>query len=153
MRFPTMWYALQPSLRSACAYAQSDLSLCLSLEYTMTVKLLTKQHLVFLGLKGGCTGSSESTLVKMPHVAAQIQLTVFRKYNTCRHHTPGRAIASHGNRYRHNLVRCRGPAHLVGDGPSLCTHEIKVHLSHTKETSSLGPRQWRRSMYCKKDLA
>ena len=29
------------SLRSACAYAQSDQSLCFSLEYSMTVKLLT----------------------------------------------------------------------------------------------------------------
>ena len=33
----------------------------------MTVKILTKHHLEFLSLKGGCTGSSESTLVKMPH--------------------------------------------------------------------------------------
>ena len=33
----------------------------------MSVKLLTKHHLGFLILKGGCTGSSESTLVKMPH--------------------------------------------------------------------------------------
>ena len=33
----------------------------------MSVKLLTKHHLVFLSLKGGCTGSSESTHVKMPH--------------------------------------------------------------------------------------
>ena len=33
----------------------------------MTVKLLTEQHLEFLSLKGGCTGSSKSTLVKMPH--------------------------------------------------------------------------------------
>ena len=33
----------------------------------MTVKLLTKLHLEFLNLKGGCTGSSESTLVKIPH--------------------------------------------------------------------------------------
>ena len=33
----------------------------------MIVKLLTERHLVFLSLKGGCTGSSESTLVKMPH--------------------------------------------------------------------------------------
>ena len=31
----------------------------------MIVKLLTERHLVFLSLKGGCTGSSESTLVKM----------------------------------------------------------------------------------------
>ena len=30
----------------------------------MTVKLLTDQHLEFLSLKGDCTGSSESTLVK-----------------------------------------------------------------------------------------
>ena len=43
----------------------------------MIVKLLTEQHLQFLSLKGGCTGWSESTLVKMPHcwkshVTAQI---------------------------------------------------------------------------------
>ena len=33
----------------------------------MSVKLLTEHHFGFLSLKGGCTGSSESTLVKMPH--------------------------------------------------------------------------------------
>ena len=33
----------------------------------MTVKLLTEHNLELLSLKGGCTGSSESTLVKMPH--------------------------------------------------------------------------------------
>ena len=38
-------------LRPACAYTQSDQSLCLSLEYSMTVKPLTEQHLVFLNLK------------------------------------------------------------------------------------------------------
>ena len=57
----------QQSLRSVCAYAQSDQSLCLSLEYSLTVKLLTKHHLEVLSLKGGCTGLFESTLVKMPH--------------------------------------------------------------------------------------
>ena len=31
------------------------------------VKLLTEHHLELLSLKGGCTGLSESTLVKMPH--------------------------------------------------------------------------------------
>ena len=44
----------------------------------MTVKLLTEHHLEFLSLKGGFTGSTESTLVKMPHcwksdVAAHMQ--------------------------------------------------------------------------------
>ena len=33
----------------------------------MIVKLLTEHHLVFLSFKGGCTGSSKSTLDKMPH--------------------------------------------------------------------------------------
>ena len=53
----------------------------------MTVKLLTEHHMKFLNLKGGCTGSSESTLVKMPrcwksHVTAQLafsfHLVVYR---------------------------------------------------------------------------
>ena len=43
----------------------------------MTVKLLTEHHLGFLSFKGGCTGLSESTLVKMAqcwksHVTAQV---------------------------------------------------------------------------------
>ena len=33
----------------------------------MSVKLLTEYHLEFLSLKGEYTGSSESTLVNMPH--------------------------------------------------------------------------------------
>ena len=55
----------QQSLRPACAYAQPDQSLCLSLEYSMIVKLLTERHLEFLSITGGCRGPSESTLVKM----------------------------------------------------------------------------------------
>ena len=43
----------------------------------MTAKLLTKLHLRFLSLKGGCTGSSESILVEIPqrwksHVTANL---------------------------------------------------------------------------------
>ena len=33
----------------------------------MIVKLLTERHLKFQSIIGGCTGSHESTLVKMPH--------------------------------------------------------------------------------------
>ena len=45
----------------------------------MNVKLLTEQYLEFLSLTGGCTGSSESTLVKIPncwksHVTAHIRV-------------------------------------------------------------------------------
>ena len=69
-------------LRPACAYAQSDQNLCLSFEYSMSVKRLTEHHLEFLSLTGGFTGLSESTLVKMPHcwkshVTAQIYLDWF----------------------------------------------------------------------------
>ena len=75
----------QQKLRSACAYAQSDQSLCKSLEYYITVQLLTEHHLEFLSLKGGSTGSSESTLVKMSHcwkshVAAQFVCNTVELY-------------------------------------------------------------------------
>ena len=58
----------------------------------MIVKLLTEHHLAFLSFKGGCTGSSESTLVKMSncwksHAAAQIIIVGFavryRLMRTC----------------------------------------------------------------------
>ena len=57
----------QQSLRSACTYAPSDQRLCQTLDYSMSVKLLTEHNLEFLRLKGGCIASSESTLVRMPH--------------------------------------------------------------------------------------
>ena len=49
----------------------------------MSVKLLTEHRLEFVGLKADCTGSSESTLVKMPycwksHVAAQFMSRCLR---------------------------------------------------------------------------
>ena len=47
----------------------------------MIVKLLTEHHLEFLSLIEGCTGSSESTLVKMSncwksHAMAAIKLSM-----------------------------------------------------------------------------
>ena len=51
MSFPTMWY-VRPLL---------------VLEYSLNIKLLNEHNLEFLSLKGGCTGSSESIHVKMPH--------------------------------------------------------------------------------------
>ena len=78
MRSTTMRYVRPAKAHISCAYAQSDQSLCTSLE----VKLLTEQHLEFLNLKGGYTGSYESTLVKMPQcwkskVVAQLNMTYF----------------------------------------------------------------------------
>ena len=76
----------QQRLRPACAYAQSDQSLCLSLECSISVKLPTDHHLMFLILTGGCTGSSESSNVKMPlcwksRVAAPICLVLSRQFS------------------------------------------------------------------------
>ena len=70
-----MWYVgpakRQISLR-ICTVCSEPL---LVAEYSMSVKLLTEHRLEFVSLKGGCTGSSESTLVKMPHcVAAQFMI-------------------------------------------------------------------------------
>ena len=52
----------QQSLRSACAYAQSDQTFCWSLEYSISVKLLTEHHLKFLAYKGGCTRQAPLSL-------------------------------------------------------------------------------------------
>ena len=62
MGFPTMWY-VRPCL-----------SLCLSPEYSMTVRLLTEHHLEFLSLKVGYTGSSESTLAKCHIVGNHVSM-------------------------------------------------------------------------------
>ena len=80
MRFPTMWY-MRPAKAQTSYIRQSNHSLCQSLEYSITVKLLAEQHLEFLSLKGGYTGSFESIHVKMPHcwqylIAAHITLPI-----------------------------------------------------------------------------
>ena len=57
----------QRGLRSACVYAQFGQSLCLSLECSMTARLLSDRHLEFLSLRGGCAGSCGSAFVRVPH--------------------------------------------------------------------------------------
>ena len=60
----------------------------------MIVKLLTEHVLEFLSLKGVCTGSSESTLVKVPrcwksHAMAQMLLPFSQmQINRSNIHTP-----------------------------------------------------------------
>ena len=54
----------------------------------MIVKLLTTQHLELLSLTGGCRGSSEHTLVKMPHCwkshdTAQLLFTIVHGLFCC----------------------------------------------------------------------
>ena len=68
----------------------------------MIVKLPTEHHLKFLSLKGGCRGSSESTLVKISncwksHAAAQLFKNTYKL--NCLH------LASYkDNNYTQNIV-------------------------------------------------
>ena len=72
-----MWYVRK---------AKPQISLCQSLDYSISVKQLTEHHLELLSLKGGCIGSSESTLVKLPHcwkishVATKIYFIIISGY-------------------------------------------------------------------------
>ena len=49
------------------AHTHSLIRAFASFKYSMTVKLLMEQHLEFLSIMGGCTGSSEFIHVKIPH--------------------------------------------------------------------------------------
>ena len=66
----------QQRLRSACAYAQSDQSLCSSLEYSTSVKLLTEHHLEFLNLKwSACTyAQSDQSLCSSLEYSTSVKL-------------------------------------------------------------------------------
>ena len=76
----------QQSLRLACTYMQSDQSLRLSLDYSMSVQLLTEHPFEFLSLNGGCTGSSVSTYVKIPHCwKSDVTVTREQKNNVSFH--------------------------------------------------------------------
>ena len=46
----------------------------------MSAKLLAEHRLEFVSLKGGCTGLSESTLVKMPHCVAAHDILASSRY-------------------------------------------------------------------------
>ena len=86
----------QQSLRSACTYAQSDQSLCLSLEYSMSVKQLAEHHLTFLSLKGGSKGSSESTLEKY-HIVGSHMSQLIMEFRPQEMSTPGFTIMKEGS--------------------------------------------------------
>ena len=71
MRFPTISKAPdQPAHMHSLVRAFAS-----RVNIHRNVKLLTEHRLEFVSLKGGYTGSSESTLIRMPHcVAAQFMI-------------------------------------------------------------------------------
>ena len=75
----------------------------------MSVKLLTEHRLKFVSLKGGCTGSSESTLVIMPHcVAAQFMIYWLRAdvYDTL-----GKRRKNSDKYHKSSFHACSAPFH------------------------------------------
>ena len=99
----------------------------------MIVKLLTEHHLEFLSLKGGCRGSSESTLVKMSicwksHATAHISVMISQ---------PSFDMAMHGP-IQDSLPFSLTPE-LPGGGV-IPNHHLQtiypVELTHRKTTGS-----------------
>ena len=95
----------------------------------MIVKLLTEHHLEFLNLKGGCTGSSESTHVKMPHCwkshATALLLNSFQS-------SPAHVL-NLANRF-HLYALCRQYFFLIIRNPyslDLCLQDLKLYSQHT----------------------
>ena len=75
----------------------------------MSVKLLAEHNLEFLSLKGGCTGSSESTLVKMlhcrkSHVMAHVQTFAHLNEIMCREKIPITTDKGQGHSGRSNVT-------------------------------------------------
>ena len=72
----------QLKLQPACAQAQSDQSLSWSLEYFMTVKLLTEQHTEFLSLKKATQAHLSLHLSKCHIVGNFMSLLIYECLNT-----------------------------------------------------------------------
>ena len=128
----------QQSLRSACAYAQSDQSLCLLLEYTMIVKLLTEHHLEYLTLKGGCRGWSESTHIKMPHCCIPHALALFIAVNSSKHLAYSYRF-TYSDVYRHCSGKPRQLRDCVQLGRLKCGQYQHVQICLFRKLPTLGP--------------
>ena len=141
----------QQSLR----YVQSDQSLCLSLEYSMSVKLLKEQHLEFLSLKGGCTRACQNaTLVELifkslyvyriylprsamsglPGQVCILSCVFMKTYPTCKIHR----FAYFSSYFGHTTLRIQNRHRVLQNIHCLFTvitfqNEIKSpHLKHLK---------------------
>ena len=87
----------------------------------MVIKLLTEHHLIFLSLKGGCIGTSEYTLVKMPncwksHATAHlVQTQVHTRFKIGSHevHSLSTLINSRGTKVKKMLTLAGIQLHFV----------------------------------------
>ena len=84
----------QQSLRSACAYTQSDQSLCYSLEYSISFKLLTKHHMEFLSLNEAAQARLRLQLLHCWKSHVTGHFFTFLKKNRC--YTGEELLSVHG---------------------------------------------------------
>ena len=82
MRFPTMWYVQPAKGSDQPAHTRSLIRAFAHRLNILIVKLLTEHLFGVLSLKGGCTGLSESTLVKLPHCRKSPVTTQLRCYSS-----------------------------------------------------------------------
>ena len=121
-------------LRSACAYTQSDQSLCLSLEYSMRVKLLTEHHLEFVSLKGGCTGSPESTCQN----ATLLEITCHCSF-MIRTHTVNNSKSSEYDQISHNHTLQNNPRHRQEESQKTNNHNHNRKTIKIKQPALSSP--------------
>ena len=131
-RFPTMWYMyMQPANAQTSLRIRAVWPEHLQVAWIFyTVKLLTKHHFKFICLTGGCTGLSESTLVKMPHC--------------CKSHVAAQ-------RFKHQSKPCLLTfLHVNSVGSIFISIEILLNLHVMKfYTFRENPRLIRRYLYLK----
>ena len=106
--FFRLWETLgmcdQQRLRSACPYAQFDQSLCWSLKYSMSVKLLTEHHFRFLNFKEAAQAPLSLHLSKC-HIRASVRQVYAVYYTENLLCTPKLHIKDEPQTYENSLVQ------------------------------------------------
>ena len=99
----------------------------------MSVKLLTEHRLEFVSLKGGCTGSVESTLVKMHCAAAQFMMYWLRAdaYDTLGTFISQRTLRKKSDKYHKSSFSCMQCA-------VSCSSSLKVFVFFIEKETQLG---------------
>ena len=95
----------------------------------MSVKLLTEHRLEFVSLKGGYTGSSESTLVKMPHCVAAQFMIYWLRYAGCIHISKKR---KNSDKYHKSSFSCMQCAVSCSSSLKLFFYLMQIHENETR---------------------
>ena len=95
----------------------------------MSVKLLTEHRLEFVSLKGGCTGSSESTLVKMRHCVAAQFMIYWLRTDAYNHISEKR---KNSDKYHKSSFSCMQCAVSCSSSLKLCFFFMPTHEKETQ---------------------